>query len=55
MVAHQAARRAERRLSRINQSQALEASSVATKSLSVAVKDLAQEYQTQRPNDLWDD
>ena len=55
MVAHQAARRAERRLSRINQSQALEASSVTTTSLSAAVKDLAQEYQTQRPSDLWDD
>jgi hypothetical protein len=55
MVADQALRRAERRLSRVNQSQALEASSMAATSLAVAIKDLAQEYQTQRPSDLWDD
>ncbi len=53
MVADQALRRAQKRLGRINQSQALEASAMPTSSLSDAVTDLARELELLRPIDLW--
>lgn len=55
MVAEQARRRAEHKLGRINQSQALEASTMATDSLSRTVTDLAREFELNRPSDLWDE
>jgi predicted DNA-binding mobile mystery protein A len=55
MVAEQAIRRAQRKLGRINQSQALEASAMETESFNKAVMDLAKEIEINRPADLWDD
>jgi predicted DNA-binding mobile mystery protein A len=55
MVADQAEYRALRKLGRINQSQALEASAMATESLNKAVMDLAKEIEINRPADLWND
>ncbi len=55
MVADQALRRAEQKLGRVNQSQALEASAMAADSFSNAVTDLAKELELQRPADLWND
>ena len=53
MVADQALRRAQQKLERVNQSQALEASAMSTESFSNAVTDLAKELELQRPADLW--
>ncbi len=55
MVADQALRRAQQKLERVNQSQALEASAMSTDSFSIAVTDLAKELELQRPADLWND
>lgn len=55
MVADQALRRAERKLARVNQSQALEASAMAKESFSDAVNDLAKELELRRPADLWNE
>ena len=55
MVAAQALRRASKKLGRINQSQALEASAIEKESLSRAVTDLAKEIEVKRPADLWND
>lgn len=55
MIAEQATRKAQRKLDRINASQALEASAVATKALDATIADLAQELALQRPADLWDE
>ena len=55
MVREQAIKRAQQRLSRVNQSQALEASAIASENLSDAVADLAKELEVQRPTDLWND
>jgi predicted DNA-binding mobile mystery protein A len=55
MVANQARRRAEQKLARVNQSQALEASAMTTSSLADGVADLAQELQMNRVADLWDE
>lgn len=55
MIADQALRRARQKLARVNQSQALEASAMATDAFSVAVTDLARELELQRPADLWND
>jgi len=55
MIADQALRRARQKLARVNQSQALEASAMATDAFSVAVTDLAGELELQRPADLWND
>ena len=55
MVGKQALRRAQEKLGRINQSQALEASAMDSQSLSRAVADLAKEIELRRPADLWND
>lgn len=55
MVADQAKRRAQEKLGRINQSQALEASAMETESFAKAVMDLAKEIEINRPADLWND
>lgn len=55
MVAEQALRRASKKLGRVNQSQALEASAIETESLSRAITDLAKEIEVKRPTDLWND
>ena len=55
MVGNQALRRAQQKLSRINQSQALEASAIDSDSLSEAITDLARELEMQRTTDLWND
>ncbi|MCH7538343.1 MAG: mobile mystery protein A [Proteobacteria bacterium] len=55
MVWEQALRRAREKLARINQSQALEASAMESRSLSRAVTDLAKEIELRRPADLWND
>jgi predicted DNA-binding mobile mystery protein A len=55
MVAEQALKRARDKLGRINQSQALEASAMESRSLSRAVVDLAKEIEVKRPADLWND
>lgn len=55
MVREQALRRAQQKLGRINQSQALEAASIDTDSLSRAVADLASELEIGRPADLWNE
>ena len=54
-VRKQALHRAQQKLSRVNQSQALEASAMEPASLSQAIADLAQELEVQRPTDLWND
>jgi len=54
-VRRQATRQAERRLGRVNLSQALEASAVADNPLSRQVEDLTAELMIQRPRSLWDD
>jgi hypothetical protein len=54
-VRKQALHRAQQKLSRVNQSQALEASAMVPASLSQAIADLAQELEVQRPTDLWND
>jgi predicted DNA-binding mobile mystery protein A len=55
LVADQALQRATKKLGRINQSQALEASAIEAESLSRAVADLATEIEILRPVDLWND
>lgn len=55
MVANQARRRAEQKLARVNQSQALEASAMSAVSLSYGVADLARELEMNRAADLWDE
>ncbi len=55
MVANQARRRAEQKLGRVNQSQALEASAMSAKSLSNGAADLARELEMNRAADLWDE
>ena len=55
MVAEQALKRAQDKLGRINQSQALEASAMESPTLSRAVADLAKEIEVKRPADLWND
>jgi predicted DNA-binding mobile mystery protein A len=53
MVRKQALHQAKLKLSRINQSQALEASAMEPTSLSAAITDLAKELEVRRPTDLW--
>ncbi len=55
LIAEQALRRASKKLGRVNQSQALEASAIETESLSRAATDLAREMEVMRPADLWND
>ena len=55
MVADQARNRARKKLGRVNQSQALEASAMPSDALAAAVADLANELEIQRPSDLWND
>lgn len=55
MIADQALRRAAKKLERINQSQALEASAISADSLSSTVADLAREMELNRAADLWDE
>jgi len=55
LIVEQALRRASKKLGRVNQSQALEASAIETESLSRAVTDLAKEMEVKRPADLWND
>ena len=55
MVADQARNRARKKLGRVNQSQALEASAMASDVLAAAVADLANELEIQRPSNLWND
>jgi predicted DNA-binding mobile mystery protein A len=55
MIADQARRRAEKKLGRVNQSQALEASAMSADSMSSTVADLARELELNRAADLWDE
>lgn len=55
MIDQQALRRAEQKLSRVNQSQALEASALDSANLQDAIADLAKELEVRRPTDLWND
>ncbi len=55
MVADQAKQRALKKLGRINQSQALEASAMETESFNKVVMDLAKEIEINRPADLWNE
>ena len=55
MVADQARNRAQQKLGRVNQSQALEASAMASDAFAATVADLANEIEIQRPSDLWND
>ncbi len=55
MIAEQALRRASKKLGRVNQSQALEASAIETESLSRAIIDLTKEIEVKRPANLWND
>ncbi len=55
LIAEQALRRASKKLGRVNQSQALEASAIETESLSRAATDLAKEIEVKRPANLWND
>lgn len=55
VVRRQAVRQAERRLARVNASQALEASAVANGPLERQIEDLATELTVERPRTLWDD
>jgi hypothetical protein len=55
MIAEQALRRAEKKLGRVNQSQALEASAMSADSLASTVADLARELELNRAADLWDE
>ena len=55
LIAEQALKRASKKLGRVNQSQALEASAIETESLSRAITDLAREIEVKRPADLWND
>jgi predicted DNA-binding mobile mystery protein A len=55
MVHEQALKRARQKLTRVNQSQALEASAIGSKELSDAIADLAREIEVQRAADIWND
>ena len=55
LIAEQALKRARKKLGRVNQSQALEASAIEAESLSRAITDLAREIEVKRPADLWND
>lgn len=55
IVYNQAVAKAQATVSRVNGSQALEASALDSGSLSRAVVDLTKEFEVQRPSDLWDD
>jgi len=55
LITEQALKRASKKLGRVNQSQALEASAIETESLSRAITDLAKEIEVKRPADLWND
>ncbi len=55
MIHKQALRLAQQKLSRVNQSQALEASAMKSDSFSEATADLAKELEVRRPTDLWND
>jgi len=55
MIAEQALRRAAKKLGRVNQSQALEASVMSADSMSSTVADLARELELNRAADLWDE
>jgi len=55
MIAEQALQKASKKLSRVNQSQALEASAIEKEALSRAIIDLAKEIEINRPADLWND
>lgn len=54
-VNKQALRRAQQKLGRVNQSQALEASAMESTNLQDATTDLAKELEVRRPTDLWND
>ncbi len=54
-IANQATKRAAVKLARVHVTQTLEASAVASTTLSHQLKDLADEMQTQRASDLWDE
>ena len=55
MIASQAERRAEQKLARVNRSQALEASALASTALKGAGQERARELEVNRASDLWDD
>jgi hypothetical protein len=55
MIADQALRRAKKKLGRVNQSQALEASAMSADSMANTVADLARELELNRAKDLWDE
>lgn len=55
MIAEQAIQKASKKLGRVNQSQALEASAIEKESLLRAIADLAKEIEVKRPTDLWND
>ena len=55
MISEQAKRQASKKLNRVNQSQALEASTLEADTLTRAVNDLAVEYEVTRPTGLWND
>ena len=55
LITEQALKRASKKLGRVNQSQALEASAIEKESLSRAITDLAREIEVKRPADLWND
>ena len=55
MIAEQALQKASKKLSRVNQSQALEASAIEKEALSRAIIDLAKEIEIKRPANLWND
>jgi len=55
IIADQALRRAAKKLGRVNQSHALEASVMSADSMSSTVADLARELELNRAADLWDE
>lgn len=55
LIREQALTRASKKLGRINQSQALEASAMEADSLSRAITDLAKEFEVNRPANLWNE
>ena len=55
LIAEQALEKATKKLGRVNQSQALEASALEADSLTRAITDLAREFEVTRPADLWND
>jgi predicted DNA-binding mobile mystery protein A len=55
LIAEQALKKASKKLARVNQSQALEASALEADSLSGVITDLAKEFEVTRPADLWNE